>query len=89
MSIIINVDSSKPDSLNIQSYKNVVGHVLVAVVKQPDGALSIERDIAVNCDSAEDNETVEQFVKGVERHISDILPEPEKAEEPSKIWVPS
>ena len=68
---------------------NIVGHVLVAVVKHEDGGLTIERDIQVNADSREDNDVVEGFIKAVEKKLAEALPVEPEAEPEVKIWVPA
>ena len=68
-------------------YDNVVGFMLVAVQKHQDDSLTIERDIRVCADNREDNDTVEAFIKELERKLDDVLPEPEPVVE-GNIWVP-
>jgi len=65
-------------------YENVVGHALLAVVKNKDGGLTVERVVGVNADSAEDNQIVGDFIKQVESKLAELFPE----EEESKIWIP-
>jgi hypothetical protein len=69
-------------------YKGVIGHVLALVVKGEDGSISLERDIAVNADSAEDNQLAEATVKAIEAKLNEAFPDPNK-QEPPKIWVPA
>jgi len=69
------------------SQGSVIGHVLAMVVRSEDGAITLERAIAVNADNAEDNELAESVVKTVERKLNEAFPDPSK-QEPSKIWVP-
>jgi len=61
------------------------------VVKDPEtGAITLERDIAVNADNAEDNELAESVVKTVERKLNEEFPDPNKQREPDvKLWVPA
>lgn len=68
-------------------YTNVVGHVLALVVKQGDGSIILERDIAVNADNAADNELVENVVKDIQAKLEEIFPDPNKPVA-SKLWVP-
>lgn len=65
----------------------VIGHVIAAVVKNDDGSITLERDIAVNVDSFEDNELVEHVIKDIEAALNSVFPDPNKPQ-PSKIWVP-
>lgn len=69
-------------------YKGVIGHVLALVVKGEDGSITLERDIAVNADSAEDNQLAEATVKAIEAKLNEAFPDPNK-QDPPKIWVPA
>ena len=71
----------------IYGFENVVGYVIAAVVKQEDGGLTLERDIAVNADNAEDNDLAESVVKRIERKLNEEFPDPNQPE-PSRLWVP-
>jgi hypothetical protein len=75
-----------PDEL-VYEQEDVIGHVLALVVKHPDGAITLERDIAVSADNAEDNELAESVVKAIEEKLNEAFPDPNKPE-PSKLWVP-
>jgi len=68
--------------------KGVIGRVLALVVKGADGSITLERDIAVSADNAEDNELAESVVKTIEAKLNAVFPDPNKTE-PSKIWVPN
>lgn len=71
---------------NAETLRKVVGHVLVAVIHGEDGSLAIERLVGVNIeDFPEDGETVTAFIKGVEKQLNEILPEPEPV---PTIWIP-
>jgi hypothetical protein len=68
---------------------NVIGHVIAVVVKNPEtGEISLERDIAVNADSFDDNELAEATVKTIERKLNEAFPDPNKRESEAKLWVP-
>jgi hypothetical protein len=67
----------------------VIGYVVAAVVKREDGSITLERDIAVNADNAEDNELAESVVKTIERKLNEAFPDPNKQEPEAKIWVPA
>jgi hypothetical protein len=58
------------------------------VVKGEDGSITLERDIAVNADNAEDNQLAEATVKAIEVKLNEAFPDPNKPEQP-KIWVPA
>jgi hypothetical protein len=79
MAILVTADTIEWDG--------VVGHVIALVVKGKDGSITLERDIAVNADNAEDNELAELVVKAIEAKLNEAFPDPNKPE-PSKIWVP-
>jgi hypothetical protein len=70
----------------ITTTRNVVGHVLVTVVKKEDGGLDVERVAGVNADSAEDNQIVTDFIKQVEAKVAELFPEDEQPK--PMIWVP-
>lgn len=76
------------DGYTVRDLENVIGHVIVAVQKHGDKSLTIERDVAVNADTFEDNQIVEDFVKKVQAELDKVLPEPKPIAEP-KIWVPA
>jgi len=68
---------------------NVIGHVIAVVVKDVEtGEISLERDISVHADNAEDNQLVEDVVKTIEAKLNEAFPDPNKPE-PSKLWVPN
>ena len=67
--------------------KGTIGYVIVSVQKQEDGAVVLERDIAVDADNAEDNTLAESVVKTIEAKLNEAFPDPNKPE-PSKLWVP-
>ena len=67
--------------------QHVIGRVLALVVKGEDGSITLERDIAVSADNAEDNELAEATVKTIEEKLNEAFPDPNKPE-PSKLWVP-
>ena len=68
---------------------NVIGHVIAVVVKDPEtGAITLERDIAVNADSFDDNELAEATVKEIERKLNEAFPDPNRQEPTAKLWVP-
>jgi hypothetical protein len=67
--------------------RGVIGHVLALVVKNEDGGITLERDISVNADNAEDNQLTESVVKTIEAKLNEAFPDPNKEPEP-KIWVP-
>lgn len=71
----------------VYEQENVIGRVLALVVKGNDGSVTLERDIAVSADNAEDNELAESVVKAIEEKLNEAFPDPNKPE-PSKLWVP-
>ena len=71
----------------VGGFENVIGYVVAAVVKQADGAVTLEREISVYADSAEDNELAEHVVKDIEAALNSIFPDPNKPV-PSKLWTP-
>jgi hypothetical protein len=74
---------------DISAWNNVIGHVIAVVIKNPEtGEISLERDIAVNADSFEDNELAEATVKTIERKLNEAFPDPNKQEPETKLWVP-
>ena len=75
------------DGRLISEFEGVVGHVLALVVKGVDGSITLERNIAVNADNAEDNDLAESVVKTIERKWNEVFPDPNKPE-PSRLWVP-
>ena len=85
MSVNVIVERDIDD--HIAFYKGVIGHVLALVVRGEDGSISLERDIAVNADSFEDNQLAEATVKTIEAKLNEAFPDPNK-EEP-RLWVPS
>jgi len=70
------------------SQENVIGRVLALVVRQSDGSVTLERDIAVSADNAEDNELAEATVKAIEEKLNEAFPDPNKPQTP-KLWVPN
>ena len=70
------------------SQPKVIGRVLALVVKHPDGGITLERDIAVNADNADDNELAEATVKAIEAKLNEAFPDPNKPE-PAKLWTPN
>jgi hypothetical protein len=67
--------------------RGVIGHVLALVVKSEDGGVTLERDICVSADNAEDNQLAESVVKDIEAKLNEAFPDPNKKPE-SSIWVP-
>ena len=82
------IDPNQYPTTELVDLDNVIGYVIAAVVKQDDGGITLEREIAVYADNAEDNELAESVVKTVERKLNEAFPDPSK-QEPSKIWVPA
>lgn len=72
----------------VHEQENVIGYVIASVVRQPSGEISLERDIAVYADNAEDNQLAESVVKTIEAKLNEAFPDPNKPE-PSKLWVPN
>lgn len=66
--------------------ENVIGRVLALVVKHPDGGITLERDIAVSADNANDNELAEATVKAIEAKLNEAFPDPNQ-QQPT-LWVP-
>ena len=87
MSVAVAVLRAQEDPAG--GFENVIGYVIAAVVKHPeDGGVTLEREVAVYADSAEDNELAESVVKTIEAKLNEAFPDPNKPE-PSKLWVPS
>ena len=82
------IDPNQYPTTELVDLDNVIGYVIAAVVKQDDGGITLEREIAVHADNAEDNELAESVVKTIERKLNEAFPDPSKPE-PSKIWVPA
>jgi hypothetical protein len=76
------------DGSFITEFPGVIGHVLALVVRQSDGSITLERDIAVNADNIDDNEVAESVVKTIERKLNEAFPDPNKQEPEVKLWVP-
>ena len=73
----------------VERYDNVIGHVLVAVVKKSDGGLDVERVVGVNADSVEDSQIVGDFIKQVNDKISDLFSQKEEPTLAHQIlWIP-
>jgi len=93
MSVCVEVHKENPaDSAEyyttVFTQAGVIGRVLALVVVGRDGSITLERDIAVSADNAEDNELAESVVKAIEAKLNEAFPDPNKPE-PSKIWVPN
>ena len=69
-------------------FEHVIGSVIAAVIKNDDGSITLERDISVSADNAEDNELAESVVKTIERKLNEAFPDPNKQEPEVKLWVP-
>jgi hypothetical protein len=93
MSVHIDVHKEEPPDDDyygngVLFLENVVGYVIAAVVKQKDGGITLERDVAVYADNFEDNQLAEATVKEIEAKLNEAFPDPNKPE-PSKLWVPN
>ena len=86
MSVAIAVLRAQEDPIG--GFENVIGYVIAAVVKEPDGAISLEREIAVHADSFEDNQLAESVVKTIEAKLNEAFPDPNKRPEQPLIWTP-
>ena len=86
MSVAVAVLQAQEDPIG--GFENVIGYVLAAVVKHEDGGITLEREIAVHADNAEDNQLAESVVRTIEGKLNEAFPDPNKPE-PSKLWVPS
>ncbi len=74
--------------------ENVAGHLIFAVVRNPETAeLKVETYVGVNCSNKEDYDVVFPFIKQIEDKLKEILPQPEFVEYPEtpepKLWVPN
>ena len=88
MSVYVEVrELATDESKTLFSSPNVIGRVLALIVRHEDGGITIERDIAVTADNAEDNELAERVVKDLQTKLEELFPDPNKPE-PSKLWVP-
>ena len=85
MSVAVAVLRGQEDPIG--GFENVIGYVIAAVVKQPDGGVSLERSIAVYADNFEDNQLAEETVKAIEKKLNEAFPDPNKPQTP-KLWVP-
>ena len=87
VNVIVNGEYSLGDGVDDRLFycEGVIGHVLALVVKGEDGSITLERVIAVNADSAEDNQLAEATVKAIEAKLNEAFPDPNK-QEPSKLW---
>jgi hypothetical protein len=85
MSVAVSVLRGQEDPIG--GFENVIGYVIACVVRQSDGEISLEREIAVHADSPEDNQLAESVVKTIESKLNEAFPDPNKPE-PSKLWVP-
>ena len=75
--------------LTSDALSGVIGYVIAALVKHPsDGAVTLERSIAVTSDSFDDNQLAEATVKEIERKLNEAFPDPNKQEPETKLWVP-
>ncbi len=72
----------------VSELNSAIGYVVAAVIKHNDGAISLERDIAVNADSFDDNELAEATVKTIERKLNEAFPDPNQKVPESKLWIP-
>lgn len=88
MGITIHIEADEnPLDKRTNFYDDVLGHVIVAVVKGDDDALDIKFDVGVNCHNKVDNDTVEQFIKGVEKKFNEAMAPPDEPKQP-RIWTP-
>jgi hypothetical protein len=91
MSVCVEVQETNPpgdDYSNcVFEQENVIGRVLALVVKHYNGSITLERDIAVSADNADDNELAEATVKAIEAKLNEAFPDPNQPQ-PSKLWVP-
>lgn len=91
MSVTIEIfpkDYGKQDSYEHPVYENIIGHVIAMVIKGEDGSVTLERLVAVNADTAEDNELAESVVKTIERKLNEAFPDPNQQVPEPKLWVP-
>jgi hypothetical protein len=86
MSVAVAVLRAQEDPIG--GFENVIGYVIAAVVKQSDGGISLEREVAVHADNAEDNELAESVVKTIERKLNEAFPDPNQRVPEAKLWVP-
>lgn len=84
----VNVIVERDIDEHIAFHKGVIGYVIAAVVKQDDGGITLEREVAVHADNVEDNDLAESVVKTIERKLNEAFPDPNQPE-PSKLWVPA
>lgn len=88
VNVLIEKDTDNPIvKSDVAQYNGVIGHVLALVVKGKDGSVTLERDIAVNADSFDDNSLAESVVKTIEAKLNEAFPDPNKQSE-KKLWVP-
>jgi hypothetical protein len=75
--------------LTSDALSGVIGYVVAALVKHPsDGAVTLERAIAVTADNAEDNGLAESVVKTIERKLNEAFPDPNQQIPEVKLWIP-
>ncbi len=86
MSVAIAVLKAQEEPIG--GFENVIGYVIAAVVRDPDsGSITLEREIAVHADNAEDNQLAEQVVRDLQEKFEEAFPDPNKPQAP-KIWCP-
>lgn len=88
MSLIIEVAPGAWENPSYCCFRNVIGHVVAAVIKNDDGSITLERAIGVKADTKEDNDLAESVVKTIERKLNEAFPDPNKQQEEPKLWVP-
>ena len=76
------------DSPLVAEIGGSIGYVIAALSKHADGSITLEREIAVHADNAEDNDLAEHVVKDIQAKLEEIFPDPNKPQ-PSKLWVPN
>ena len=86
MSVAVAVLRAQEDPVG--GFENVIGYVIAAVVKQEDGGITLEREVAVHADNAEDNSLAESVVKTIENKLNEAFPNPNQQEPEAKLWVP-
>lgn len=82
MSVSIRVNDL---GVTVESLDNVVGHAIIAVIKQDDGGLTVERILGVNADIETDSQVVGDFIKQADQKLGELFPEEQPA---PKIWTP-
>lgn len=76
------------DGRLVSEFAGVIGRVLAVVVRHHDGSITLEREVVVSADNAENNEVAESVIKTIERKLNEAFPDPNEHQSPANLWVP-